>query len=252
MLYIIGLGLGDKKDITVKGLEAVKKCDKIYLEYYTSKFASSKEELEEFYGKEIILANREIVEKKPEETILKDAGEGDVAFLVIGDVFSATTHLDLMIRAKERGIPIKIINNVSIMTGVGKTGLSLYNFGKTTSIVYPEKNWMPETPYDVLKQNKSQGFHTLLLLDIKMDEGRFMTINEAIKILLDIEEKRGENVFDLNTFCVGCARIGQEDELIKVGTAKELLEFDFGSPLHCLIVPGKMHFLEEEFLENFK
>lgn len=29
MLYIIGLGLGDIKDITVKGLEIVKKCDKV-------------------------------------------------------------------------------------------------------------------------------------------------------------------------------------------------------------------------------
>lgn len=29
MLYIIGLGLGDVKDITVKGLELVRKCDKV-------------------------------------------------------------------------------------------------------------------------------------------------------------------------------------------------------------------------------
>ena len=36
MLYFVGLGLGDEKDITVKGLEIVKKCDKIYLENYTS------------------------------------------------------------------------------------------------------------------------------------------------------------------------------------------------------------------------
>ena len=36
VLYIIGLGLGSEKDITVKGLEAVKKSDKIYLEAYTS------------------------------------------------------------------------------------------------------------------------------------------------------------------------------------------------------------------------
>jgi diphthamide biosynthesis methyltransferase len=31
MLYFIGLGLGDAKDITVKGLEIVKKCSKVYL-----------------------------------------------------------------------------------------------------------------------------------------------------------------------------------------------------------------------------
>ena len=29
MLYLVGLGLGDIKDITVKGLEIVKQCDKV-------------------------------------------------------------------------------------------------------------------------------------------------------------------------------------------------------------------------------
>ena len=37
MLYVVGLGLGDEKDITVNGLEAVKKCERVYLEAYTSR-----------------------------------------------------------------------------------------------------------------------------------------------------------------------------------------------------------------------
>lgn len=36
MLYIIGLGLGDERDITLRGLEAIKKCEKVYIEAYTS------------------------------------------------------------------------------------------------------------------------------------------------------------------------------------------------------------------------
>jgi diphthine synthase len=36
MLYIIGLGLADEKDISVKGLEIVRKADRIYLEAYTA------------------------------------------------------------------------------------------------------------------------------------------------------------------------------------------------------------------------
>lgn len=36
MLYFIGLGLGNEKDITLCGLEAVKSCEKIFLENYTS------------------------------------------------------------------------------------------------------------------------------------------------------------------------------------------------------------------------
>lgn len=35
-MYIIGLGLGDERDITLRGLEAVKKCSKVFIEAYTS------------------------------------------------------------------------------------------------------------------------------------------------------------------------------------------------------------------------
>ena len=36
VFYIVGLGLGDEKDITVRGLEVVKACSKVWLENYTS------------------------------------------------------------------------------------------------------------------------------------------------------------------------------------------------------------------------
>jgi diphthine synthase len=45
MFYVIGLGLGDAKDITVKGLEIIKLCDKIYLEAYTSILTCGQEAL---------------------------------------------------------------------------------------------------------------------------------------------------------------------------------------------------------------
>lgn len=45
VLYLVGLGLGDEKDITVKGLEAVRRCSKVYLEHYTSILGVDKERL---------------------------------------------------------------------------------------------------------------------------------------------------------------------------------------------------------------
>lgn len=45
MFYLVGLGLGDVKDITVRGLEIVKTCDKVLLESYTSILTVGKEEL---------------------------------------------------------------------------------------------------------------------------------------------------------------------------------------------------------------
>lgn len=45
MFYLIGLGLGDAKDVTVKGLEIIKRCDRVYLEAYTSILTVGKESL---------------------------------------------------------------------------------------------------------------------------------------------------------------------------------------------------------------
>lgn len=45
MLYIIGLGLADEKDISVKGLEIVRKADRVYLEAFTAILLVDKEQL---------------------------------------------------------------------------------------------------------------------------------------------------------------------------------------------------------------
>jgi len=250
-LHIIGIGLGDEQDITLRGLNTVKKCYKVYLETYTSKLNCDIPKLEELYGKKIIPANRELVEKKA-ELILNDAKGSDIAFLVVGDPMSATTHLDLMMRAKEKGIAVDVIFNASIMTAVGLTGLELYKFGKTTSIPFPTQSFNPETAYEVIKMNKANGLHTLILLDLRPEQDKYMTVNQAISILLGIEDKRKEKVFNEDTLIVGCARLGNNDYRIKSGTVQELMNKDFGKPLHCLVVVGNLHFMEEEALKQWK
>ncbi len=250
-LYLIGLGLGDEKDITVKGLEAVKKCDIVFLETYTSLLRTDAKTLERFYGKDVIPADRDLVEKNAER-ILEPAKDMDVAFLVVGDPFGATTHTDLALRAKEKGITVKIIHNASIMNAVGEIGLELYKYGKTTSIPYWEENFEPETPYDVIKMNRANGLHTLCLLDIKVDEGRFMTAREGIQILKKIEEKREEKVIHDDLLVIGVARLGQEDHVIKAGKLSEIIDFDFGGPLHCLVIPGELQVVEEEAIDIWK
>jgi len=180
---------------------------------------------------------------------LNKAKENNVAFLVVGDVFSATTHTDLFLRAKEKNIEIKIIHNTSILTAVGQVGLELYKYGKTTSMPFFEKSFEPETPYKVIKSNLEHGLHTLILLDIKKKENRFMTINIALEQFKQIEKKRKERIITKDLRVVGCARIGNKNSVIKYGKVKDLINFNFGEPLHCLIIPGKLHFMEEEMLK---
>uniref|UniRef100_V9ICM8 diphthine methyl ester synthase n=1 Tax=Apis cerana TaxID=7461 RepID=V9ICM8_APICE len=46
MLYVIGLGLGDATDVTVKGLEIIRMSDRVYLESYTSILSIDLKDLE--------------------------------------------------------------------------------------------------------------------------------------------------------------------------------------------------------------
>ncbi len=249
-LYIIGIGLADEKDITVKGLEIVKRCDEVYLEKYTSLLQCSFQDLAKFYGREITLADRDTAENGMVK-IVEQAKTEEVAFLVIGDPFSATTHTAIYDLAKDNDVKVEVIHNASVLTAIGQTGLQLYKFGKTTSIPFLDDFPQLETPYRVLQQNQEIGAHSLMLLDIKVQEDRFMTVSRAIKVLEDIERRVDEKVISDDTLAIGCARLGSKNSLIKFGSFKDLKEIDFGKPPHCLIIPGKMHFSEEEFVVKF-
>ncbi|KAJ6851604.1 putative diphthine methyl ester synthase [Iris pallida] len=270
MLYIVGLGLGDERDITVRGLEAVRSSHKVYVEAYTSllSFGLSPHglsKLEELYGKEVAVADRETVEERA-DAMLSEAADTDVAFLVVGDPFGATTHTDLVVRAKKRGLKVEVIHNASVMNAVGVCGLQLYRYGETISIPFFTDMWRPDSFYPKIQQNRRLGLHTLCLLDIRVKEPsleslcrgkkcyeppRYMTIHTAISELLEIEEMRGESAYSEESKCVGLARLGNKDQMVVAGSMKELLEVDFGAPLHCLVIVGETHPVEEEMLEFY-
>ncbi|KAK4387462.1 putative diphthine methyl ester synthase [Sesamum angolense] len=270
MLYVIGLGLGDEKDITLRGLEAIKKCSKVYMEAYTSLLSfglttDGLSKLEKVYGKPIIVADREMVEEKADDMLL-EAQVSDVAFLVVGDPFGATTHSDLVVRAKKLGVDVKVVHNASVMNAIGVCGLQLYRYGETVSIPFFTDTWRPDSFYEKIKRNRTLGLHTLCLLDIRVKEPsleslcrvkkvyeppKFMTINTAVEQLLEVEQNHKESVYNEDTTCVGLARVGCEDQVIIAGSMKQLLTLDFGPPLHCLVIVGDTHPLEEEMLEFY-
>src|SRR3989338_3791052 len=178
---------------------------------------------------------------------LKDAQSKNTGFLVVGDPFCATTHLDLYMRAKQLNIPCEVIHNASVMSAIGMTGLQVYKFGKTTSIPFHHEN--VETPYDVMKANQSLGLHTLFLLDLDPSQNKHMTVSEAIQYLLSVAKKKRDKSFTESTLSVGCSQLGSPHQAIKAGFASQLLKSSFPKPPQCLIVPGKLHFMEEEALK---
>ncbi|OBT41301.1 hypothetical protein VE00_08417 [Pseudogymnoascus sp. WSF 3629] len=269
MLYLIGLGLSDETDITVKGLEIVRKAARVYLENYTAILLVETKVLEEYYGRPVIVADREMVESDS-DSILKGAETEDVAFLVVGDPYGATTHTDLTIRARELSIPTTCIPNASIMSAIGAAGLQLYNYGQTVSMVFFTDSWKPTSFYDRVKENRTIGLHTLVLLDIKVKEQslenmargrliyeppRYMTVGQCAEQMLESEEIRGENAYGPESLAVGAARVGAKGETFVSGTLKELAEGAdevLGGPLHSLVLLGRRtHELEHVFVREF-
>eukprot|EP00658_Telonema_sp_P-2_P043217 TRINITY_DN3115_c0_g1_i4.p2 TRINITY_DN3115_c0_g1~~TRINITY_DN3115_c0_g1_i4.p2 ORF type:complete len:331 (+),score=94.10 TRINITY_DN3115_c0_g1_i4:93-1085(+) len=188
--------------------------------------------------------------------------------LVVGDPFGATTHTDLTLRARERGIQVQVVHNASIMNAAGCSGLQLYRFGETVSIPWFQGTWKPDSFYDRIKSNTDADLHTLCLLDIKVKEPnlemlargktvyeppRYMSVNTAIEQLLEIEQTRGMNVIDEHTICVGLARVGALDQVIAAGPMAALRSHDMGAPLHSLIICAPtLHELELSYMKEFQ
>ena len=74
-----------------------------------------------------------------------------------------------------------------------------------------------------------------------------MTVAEAVVLLEKMAEERKIRL----PLYVGIARAGSEDPRVKAGSAETLKSFDFGPPLHILIVPAELHDMERSYLEMF-
>ena len=248
MLYFIGLGLFSEDDISYKGFKALQSVDVVYAEFYTAKLMGGNiDNLIDKVEAPFIKLNREDVED--ENVVIKDAMTKDVAFVVAGDPLMATTHTELYVEAVRKGIETRIINGSSIFSAApGLSGLQAYKFGKTTTVPFPDENFFPHSPYDAIKSNLEMDLHTLVLLDIQAHKDRFMTVNEALEYLLKVESIRNENIFTEDTIVVGIAQAGSEKPIVKGGSVSEVINYDFGEPLHCLIVPANLHFVEAEAL----
>jgi diphthine synthase len=248
MLKLVGLGLYDEKDMSIKAYDNIIEGDYIFIEFYTSRLmGTSIEKLEKLTGKKIRMLNRKDVEN--ERILLDLAKTNKVLLLSAGDPLIATTHIALRLQASEENIPVEIIHGTSIQCAVpGLLGLQSYKFGRTVTMPYPENEIYSKSVYDFIKNNLDSGLHTLVLLDIKQD--RFMTANEALKILLKMEEIFKEKVIEKNTIVAVVSQAGSANPTLTSGNIEKLLDKDFGPALHTMVIVGKMHFMEEEALKK--
>ncbi len=250
-LVFVGLGLYDERGISLRGLEEAKTAEEVFAELYTNLMPNfSIKNFEDITGKHIRVLSRCNLEEENGAPVLNAAENGKTVFLVPGDPFIATTHIALRLEAQKRGIKTRIIHGSSIISAImGLSGLQNYKFGKTVTIPFPENS--SETPYKVIGQNKSLGLHTLCLLDIKADEGRFLRINEALSVLIDVERKNKSGIVKGESLVVGVARVGSDAPVLKADSIRQIMDYDFGEPPQSLIFPGELHFTEVEALKAF-
>jgi diphthine synthase len=250
-LVFVGLGLNDDLGITLKGIEETKSADSVFMETYTSRMPDFNiARFEALCGKKVQMVTRQNLEEENGRIILQAAKAGKAVFLVPGDPFIATTHVTLRIDAEKQGIKTRIVHGISIMSAiVSLSGLHNYKFGKTVTIPFPDN--FSETPYNVISQNKKLGLHTLCLLDLRAAENKYLTINEAVKLLLEVEAKKKSGIITSETVAVGIARAGSDNPLLKADFVESLVGFDFGEPPFSLIIPGDLHFMEVDALIAF-
>ncbi|HDP96795.1 MAG TPA: diphthine synthase [Euryarchaeota archaeon] len=246
-IVLIGLGLHDEKSITLEALECAKGCDMLFAEQYTSLLAEgSIERLERRIGKEIQLLDRKRIE---DGSFLILAREMAIGLLIPGDPMTATTHVDLRIRAHEKDIECEIVHGTSVIVAVpGILGLQHYKFGRTVTIPFNEAGYDPTSPLELLMKNLENGLHTLALLDIQADKERYMTANEGLEWILRTAEKLGYDVIGENLLACVVARAGSKDCMARADKLSELIKMEFGPPLHTIVIPGKLHFQETEAL----
>ncbi|MBU3907255.1 MAG: diphthine synthase [Nanoarchaeota archaeon] len=236
MLCIIGLGLNEE-GISKEGLEAIKRCKKVYLESYTAELPYSVEKIAEIIDKKIIPADREFVESCK---IVDEAKKMNVALLVYGSPLSATTHITLIQEAKKMKIKCRVIYSASIFDAIAETGLQPYKFGKTTSIPEWTADYKPESFAELIMENQKINAHTLLLVNPGMD---------LTKALNQLEIACNNYEVKLDKIVI-CSRLGTNEKRVVYGLLESVKKIKIDAPF-CIIIPGKLHFVEEEVLESF-
>ena len=249
-LIFVGLGLGDEKGISLRGVGEIKEADAVFAELYTSPMPRlSVQRLEKLVGKKVSIVSRRVLEEEEGGVILQQAKKGKTVLLVPGDPLIATTHVDLRIRAEGQGVKTRIIHGASVISAVvGLSGLQNYKYGRSVTIPFPENGFISETPYRVIGENRKMGLHTLCFLDIRADEKRYMTVKDGLETLLTVEKRKRSQVITKETLVVGIARAGSKKPIVKACYVENMITYDFGSPPHTLVFPGKLHFMEAEAL----
>jgi diphthine synthase len=253
-LYFVGLGLADERDLSERAFAELQACPTVLAELYTSAVApGSLERLSQRLGRPVRLLDRGQVEEEKEVlSALADPARSPVGLLSPGDPVAAPTHIALRVSAERAGHDWVYRPNASILTAAGGfLGLMPYRFGRPVSLAFPDPHFLPMSPLALIKANRSAGAHTLVLLDLNPQEGRYLRAEEALAILHE-RDPEGQFVPPEADVAV-VARLGSAEARGWVGPLSRLRQTEFGPPLHAVVVMAPtLHFEEEEASRRYR
>ncbi|MEM0001156.1 MAG: diphthine synthase [Desulfurococcaceae archaeon] len=248
MLVFVGLGYSTRH-LTLEAVEELKSADVIYIDVYTSIYEDPLTKIIELNpDAEVIIARRKDLEGASAREVIEKARRGKVVIAVPGDPFIATTHDAVLADALRQGIEVRIVNGISIVTmAFSRLGLQSYRFGKHVTLVYPT-HFRPYSSIEVIYDNLKRGLHTLVLLDLRVEERKAMTIQEAVDVLLELDYL---NVLK-DQLALGVARLGWRDEKVCVDVLPGLKLKKFPPPPHSVVVLARLDPVEEELIKYWK
>jgi len=214
MFWIIGLGIHGVMGIGLHSLEVLRSCDIVYVERYTSLISDTElHNLDRLIDKDgksnIVLVQRWFLEDGRE--LIDKAKSKKVALVTYGDPLIATTHTELFVRAVKNSIKVKVIHAASgISSLVGETGLHIYKFGRTVTIMSEPQSVV--SVYNTLFDNLLLGNHTLILTEYNDRDGKvfFLDPSYAFESLLESERCLKNKACHQDTFAIIVSRIGTD------------------------------------------
>ena len=247
MLWFVGIGVNGYRGLSLVALDALKKCDIVYVERFTSALSGSDlQGLNSILGKEVKPAQRWFVEDGRE--ILEAAKKNEIALVTYGDPLIATTHNELRSRAARNSIKTAVLHSASgIASTMGETGLHVYKCGRMVTMMSEPQSAV--TVYNTIFDNLLAGNHTLILTEYSYDESKepfFLDPASVFRMLLDAERDLKHQIFSNDTFVVVASRVGMADQKIASGKVGSLARVDFGAGPHSVIITGSLHFTESE------
>ena len=253
-LVIAGAGLS-RDYLSLRVLEALARADKVYVDAYTSIAPGVDEDLVRRVNPwaTVVRASRRMLEDESHR-IVEEAERMNVVVLVPGDPLTATTHVALAVEARRRGVEVTVIPGVpGPYAAALLAGLQSYRIGKMVTLVYPEEGVKPYSVVETVWENMGRNLHTIVLLDLRLDQGRAMTVPEAARLLVELEEElareTGRKPVLRGHLVVGVARAGLPDQKCLAGTPDQLARAEWPPPPHTPVVTApRPHPVEEEAL----